>query len=140
MTKTGQDGEPLGTTPAFLLVAPGLAGQARGLVGGLAPGQTTVHQPAAGDLQVIMSPYLTTGSGLTGADSAHYYLLADPNEVTTLMVNFITGMETPQVMEYDAGATVARNWKIFQFFEADLVYQANSAGTDIIAGAQQGTD
>jgi hypothetical protein len=140
MTKTGQDGNPLGTVPAFLLVAPGLAGQARGITGGIAPGQVTEQQPTAGDLTVVPSPWLASGSGLTGADSAHYYLLADPNEVTALVINEIVGMESPQVMEYDAGAVAAKKWKIYHAFEADLVSQANSAATTIIAGAQQGTD
>lgn len=140
MNKVGQDGNPLGNVPAFLLCAPTLAGQARGITSGVGPGQQNTHKPTAGDLEVLASPWLTTSSGLTGADSAHYYLLCDPNEVTTMLTTMIGGMETPQVMEFDAGAVAARKWKIFLPFECDLVNQANSAGTTIIAGAQQGTD
>lgn len=140
MNKIGQDGNPLGNTPRYLLCAPGIAGQARSITGGVAPGQVNTHTPVAGDIQVVPSVWLNTNSGLTGADSAHYYLVADPMQVTGMLVNFIRGMEGVQVMEFDSGPQAARGWKIFQAFEASLVSQANSAGTTIIAAAQQGVD
>lgn len=139
LNKVGQDGNPLGNPPAILLCAPSLAGQARGITGAVAPGQVTTQGPTSGSIEVIDSPWLTTGSGLTGAASTTYYLLADPMEVTGMLVSTLSGMGSPQVQEYDAGAVAARKWKIWHAFECSLVSQANSAGTTIIAGAHQGT-
>lgn len=138
MQKTGQDGNPLGTVPQFLLCAPSLAGQAGGIAGGVAPGQVANNTPISGSLQVIASPWLATGSGLTGAASTSYYLLANAMQTTGMMVSKIRGMETPQVMQYDAGAVAAAKYKIYLPFEADLVNQS-VGGTATIAAAQQGT-
>lgn len=139
MTKIGQDGNPLGHPPYFLIVPTALEGQARGITGGVAPGQPDVHVPTGGSLQVVPSVWLDSSSTLTGASPTSYYLLADPMEVTGLCVTMLTGVTSPQVQQYDPGAVAAINHKIFLPFEADLFYQANSAGTDIIAAAQQGT-
>lgn len=139
MTKIGQDGNPLGHPPYFLIVPTALEGQARAITGGIAPGQPDLHTPSGGSLQVVSSVWLDSSSTLTGASATSYYLLADPMEVTGLCVSMLTGVTSPQVQQYDPGAVAAINHKIFLPFEADLFYQANSAGTDIIAAAQQGT-
>jgi HK97 family phage prohead protease len=133
MNKVGLDGNPLGTIPRFAICGPTREQQLRGLLS-VAPGQQTVQQA---DLEVISSAWLEA-SALIGNATDTYYLLADPNEVTGLVLSYIRGMESPQVMPYDAGAVAASKWKIFQPFEADLVNMSIS-GTTVIAAAQQAT-
>ena len=64
--------------------------------------------------------------------------VADPAEVTGLLLSLISGYEAPQVWEYDAGSVGARKWKIWLPFEADLFYAA-VGGTNTVFGAQQAT-
>jgi hypothetical protein len=86
----------------------------------------------------VVTPWLEA-STLTGFSTTTYYLIADPALVTGLVLSTVAGYESPQVQEYDAGAVGARKWKIWQPFEADLFWCANSAGTSLIPGAQQAT-
>jgi phage head maturation protease len=131
--KVGLDGNPLGTAPRFLVCGPTREQEAIGLMS-VAPGQQTSQNPS---LQVVASAWLEAAA-LAGNSATSYYLLADPKEVTGLMLSYLTGMDTIQVMEYDAGAVAARNWKLFLPFEADLP-SISVAGTNTIAAAQQGT-
>ncbi len=79
-------------------------------------------------------------SSLTGNSTSTFYGLADPNEVTGLVLSMINGYESPQVQEYDPGAVGARKWKIWQPFEADLFWFTDPDGsTKRIPGAQQCT-
>jgi hypothetical protein len=88
-------------------------------------------------LEVIATPWLEA-SALTGYSTTSYYLLADPNTVTGLVLTKIRGYESVQVQPYDAGAVAAMNFKLWLPFEADLHYVTISS-TKTIAAAQQGT-
>ena len=134
MNKVGLDGNPMGNMASFLIVPPTRMHEALGLVGQLAPGQQSNMNV---DLQVVSSQWLEFAS-LAGFSSSNYYLLADPNEVTGLVLSTLNGFEEPRVEQYDPGAVAATNFKIYLPFEADLV-QNTINGTATIAAAQQGT-
>lgn len=133
MNKVGLDGNPTGNMGAFLIVPPDLQYAAAGLLG-VAPGQQNNLNLR---YQVVSSPWLQF-SGLTGNSATSYYLLADPNEATGLVVSTINGIETPRVEQYDPGAVAAYKWKIYMPFEAHLVNHTVGS-TATIAAAQQGT-
>jgi hypothetical protein len=92
----------------------------------------------SGDLELVVTPWLEA-TALTGYSTTSYYLMADPMVTTGLVLSLISGYESVQVQEYDAGAVGARKWKIWQPFEVDLFSVTNGAGTAIIPAAQQAT-
>src|SRR6185369_2382845 len=53
-----------------------------------------------GKYEPIVSPYLSD-STITGNSTTAYYLLADPNDVPTIEVAFLDGVETPTVETAD---------------------------------------
>lgn len=132
--KIGLDGNPLGTVPVFMIVPPTQEHGALSLVtpaGGAPVGKAL-------SLEIVSSAWLEA-TALIGYSTTSYYLLADPNEVTGLVLSMLPGYESPQVTEYDAGAVTARKWKIWLPFEADLFYVTNAAATAIVPAAQQAT-
>jgi HK97 family phage prohead protease len=134
MNKVGLDGNPLGSMPRFLVCGPTNSLFAKGLlqsVGGQVVGNS-------GDLELVVTPWLEA-TALTGYSTTAYYLMADPMVTTGLVLSLISGYESVQVQEYDAGAVGARKWKIWQPFEVDLFSVTNAAGTAIIPAAQQAT-
>jgi phage head maturation protease len=134
MNKIGLDGNPLGSMPRFLVCGPTNSLFAKGLlqsVGGQVVGNS-------GDLELVVTPWLEA-TALTGYSTTSYYLMADPMITTGLVLSLISGYESVQVQEYDAGAVGARKWKIWQPFEVDLFSVTNAAGTAIIPAAQQAT-
>ncbi len=135
--KTGLDGNPLGTIARYLICGPTREMEAQGIVGGGGPGlQAGVQQPAS-TMEVISTAWLEA-TALTGYSTTSYYLLADPNEVTGLVLTGVQGYEGVQVEPYDAGAVLAQKWKLWSPFEVDLHYMT-IGGTATIAAAQQGT-
>ncbi|MBA3589958.1 HK97 family phage prohead protease [Methylibium sp.] len=136
--KVGQDGNPLGTLPRFLVVPVTREVEAQGIVGASGPALQAGVAQSAMSMEVISSPWLEA-SALVGYSTTSYYLLADPLEVTGLVLSLINGFDSVQVNPYDVGSAAGLAWKLWLPFEADLVAQANSAGTTIIAAAQQGT-
>lgn len=138
MNKVGLDGNPLGTIPRYLICGPTRETEARGITGDSGPLLTAgVAQPSV-SLAVIATPWLEA-SALTGNSTTSYYLLADPNDVTGLVLTKIRGYESVQVQPYDAGAVAAMNFKLWLPFEADLHFVTVGASTKTIAAAQQGT-
>ncbi len=129
--KAGPGGEVMGNKPKYLLVPSCLrtpALQATIQVQGSTAFVTNT------DLIPIVTPHLTEDA--TPAQSI-FYLAGDPNFVDTVTVSFLQGAESPQVVEYDAGAVAARKWKVMQAFVAALA-TTTSAGTVYIPGMQQG--
>jgi phage head maturation protease len=129
--KTGPSGEIMGNLPKFLLVPSCLrtaALQATTQV------QGSTEMKTHGDLIPVITPHLTEDG--TPAQSK-FYLAGDPTLVDTVLVSFLAGAETPQVMEYDAGATAARKWKVMQAFVATLASTTVSSVV-YIPGMQQG--
>jgi ribosomal protein S4 len=109
MKQTDPNGEPLGIMPRYLLVPPELDSVARELfvstnnnTGGAA---TTERVPSANVFAnrfiPVSTPYLSN-SLYTGYGSKIWYLLADPNELATIQVVFLNGVQTPTVELADA--------------------------------------
>ena len=109
MKQTDPNGEPLGIMPRILLVPPELDPTARELfvstnhnTGGSA---TTTQVPNANVFAnrfiPVSTPYLSNSS-YTGYGSKIWYLLADPNELATIQVVFLNGVQTPTVELADA--------------------------------------
>lgn len=135
MAKTGLDGNPLANMTRFLLAGP-TAGLYLGALLGQAPGQTVQN---AGQFELVVTPWLEASS-ITGNSTTSYYAVSDPAVVTGLILNLITGYESPQVQEYDAGAVGARKWKFWMPMEADLFWFTTTDGsTKVIPGVQQCT-
>jgi hypothetical protein len=132
--KVGLDGNPIGNMAKFYLAGPTAGLYLSGLLN-QAPGQVVGN---SGNAELIVSPWLEATT-ITGYSTTSYYVVADPAIVTGLILSLISGYETPQVQEYDAGAVGARKWKIWMPAEADLFWFTNKAGTKIIPGAQQAT-
>lgn len=137
INKAGKDGNPYGNAPRFLVVPVTREVEALGIVGNSGPLLTAGVAQAAVSLEVVASPWLEA-SALAGYSTTSYYLLADPNEVTALVLSKVRGFENIQVMPYDSGAVAGFNWKLFLPFETDLVYDL-VAGVKYFPGAQQGT-
>lgn len=144
MNKVGLDNNPLGTIPRFLLVGPTREGEARGIIGAPAAGHVLFNQQVQQQtLELVVSSWLEAAA-LTGNSTTSYYLLADPNDVTGLILTDIEGFSGIQVTPYDAGAVAALNYKLWKPFEADLHSMAytpagGSSSSTVIAAAQQGT-
>ncbi len=134
MNKTGLDSNPLGTMARFFVAGPTAGAYIAGLRSP-APGQT-VGNAFAGEQELIVSPWLE--SSLAGHSTTTFYAVADPNEVSGLVLSKVAGFENIQVMPYDAGATAALKWKLWIPFEADLAY-LTVGSTATIAAAQQCT-
>ncbi len=132
--KIGLDGNPTGNMASFYFAGPTPGLYLAGLLN-QAPGQPVAN---SGQAELVVSPWLEA-STVTGNSTTTYYIVADPSLVDGLILTELAGLNGPQVMEYDQGSTLARGWKIFDAFEADLFWAANAAGTNIIFGAHQAT-
>lgn len=132
--KIGLDGNPTGNMAKFYLAGPTSGLYLAGLLN-QAPGQIVSN---SGQAELVVSPWLEATT-ITGYSTTSYYVIADPNLVDGLILTELAGLNGPQVMEYDSGSTLARNWKMFDAFEADLFWAANGSATNIIFGAQQAT-
>jgi hypothetical protein len=138
MQKTGLDGNPTGNIPSYFVAGPTSGAYLAGLLAA-APGQTVSNSYANGAMSLIITPWLEA-SALTGYSTTSFYVAASGSDVTSLVLSYINGYESPQVQEYDAGAVGARKWKIWLPFEADLFwYTAPDGSTKVIPGAQQCT-
>jgi HK97 family phage prohead protease len=129
--KTGPSGEIMGNTPKFLLVPSCLRTAA---LQGTTQVQGSTAMVTHGDLIPVITPHLTEAGT---ASQSLFYLAGDPSLVDTVVVSFLQGAETPQTMEYDAGATAARKWKVILPFVATLASTTVSS-TIYIPGMQQG--
>ena len=106
---TDADGEPLATTPKFLLVPPELESIADELytstnlnTGGSATTEKVPNRNVfAGKYQPIVTPYLSNTS-YTGYSTTAWYLLADPADIPVIEVVFLNGVEAPTVETADA--------------------------------------
>lgn len=93
------DGNPLGISPAMLLVPPELEITAAELMGGslLITGENATRANVnvlAGRYQVVSSSYLTSGST--------WWLVANPGELPCMEVAFLNGQRTPTVQQAEA--------------------------------------
>jgi phage major head subunit gpT-like protein len=93
------DGNPLGISPAMLLVPPELEITAAELMGGslLITGENSTRTNVnvlAGRYQVVSSSYLTSGTT--------WWLVANPGELPAMEVAFLNGQRTPTVQQAEA--------------------------------------
>lgn len=93
------DGNPLGISPAMLLVPPELEITAAELMGGslLITGENSTRTNVnvlAGRYQVVSSSYLTSGTT--------WWLVANPGELPCMEVAFLNGQRTPTVQQAEA--------------------------------------
>ncbi len=130
-TKTGPAGEVLGNTPKYLLVPSCLRTPALQLTTQV---QGSTAEVTNTDLIPVVTPHLTQAGT---ASQSVIYLAGDPRVVDTVVVAFLSGAETPQIAEYDAGAIAARKWKIMQAF-VPVLATTTVAGTIYIPGMHQG--
>jgi len=96
---TDPDGNPLGISPAMLLVPPELEITAAELMSGslLITGESVTRTNVnvlAGRYQVVASSYLTSGTT--------WWLVANPGELPAMEVAFLGGQRTPTVQQADA--------------------------------------
>jgi hypothetical protein len=103
MSKLGTNAQPTMAALKYLLVPTALYGQAKALMGPLAPGQ---QNNFVNELEVLRSPYLALSS-ITGNSATSYYGFADPNRATGVMLSTVAGIDTPRVEQYDPGAVAA---------------------------------
>jgi len=100
--QTKPDGTPLGVMPKILLVPRSLYATAKNLMAGMvtASAQSTATVTVAnvwqGMFDVVSSVYLQS-SAITGYSATAWYLLADPQNIATIEVAFLDGVETPTV-------------------------------------------
>ena len=105
--QTDPNGDPLGVDPAVLLVPNSLKSKADQLMT-----STEVRNPGAtsdaptgnthvGKFRVARSSYLNN-AGYTGNSDTAWYLLANPEELATIEVAFLDGVEVPTVETADA--------------------------------------
>ena len=96
---TDPDGNPLGITPAMILVPPELEITAAELMSGslLITGENSTRTNVnvlAGRYQVVSSAYLTSAST--------WWLVANPGELPAIEVAFLNGQRMPTVQQADA--------------------------------------
>jgi len=132
---------PIGNNPKYLLHPLSLARPAQQALGQLTPPGEQNYLAGAGvrTMQAIEVVYLDDPT-ITGNSTTNYYITGDPGMVDTLIIATLQGMPTPQVMEYDAGATVSRKFKMFLPFVPILpTYTEQPSGNVRIPGIQKGT-
>ena len=111
--QTDPNGKPLGITPALLLVpveeevtADELYVSTNNNSGGAATKEKIPNRNVhAGKYQPVPSAYLSN-TAYSGASTTAWYLLADPEDLSTIEVVFLDGVETPTVETANADFSV----------------------------------
>jgi len=107
MDQVDADGKPLGLSPAILLVSTDNTAMAAALFNSMEIRDTTastkypVANPHAGKFKNLVSRYLNNTS-YTGYSTTAYYLLANPQDCSTIEVVFLNGNESPTIETADA--------------------------------------
>jgi len=111
--QTDPSGEPVLIQPSILLVPPALAATARQILNSqLLTGSTTANtllpsgNPFQGQLEPVVSPYLSTAIGLTGASDTAWYVLTGPSDFSAFEVCFLNGQQSPTVEDAEADFNV----------------------------------
>lgn len=102
------DGELMGVSPAILAVPTALESDAWALMNSDGTNATTAvnapvpsRNPFSGRYRVVSTPYLQDAR-FTGYSAAAWYLLASPDDVPTIEVVFLNGVEMPTVESAEA--------------------------------------
>jgi phage major head subunit gpT-like protein len=106
LDQTDDDGYPLAVSPSILLVPTALNAKALQLRTATEIRDTNsstkypTANPHAGKYEIITTPYLSNSS-FTGNSTAAYYLLASPQDLSTIEVAFLNGVQQPTVEQAD---------------------------------------
>ncbi len=110
--QTKPNGRPLGAMPSILLVPPSLKVTAELLMKSLLLNETTptnkpalASNPHVGKFKMVCAPYLAN-QVMKGHSSKAWYLLADPNRLSSIEVAFLGGVDRPTVERADADFNV----------------------------------
>ena len=87
--QTGLQGQPIAVTPKFLVVPPEGETWGEKVLSDIAAATVGDANPFASKLQLVVEPRLT--------DTKGWYVVADPNEATSLEWAYLEGMEGPQI-------------------------------------------
>ena len=109
-------GQFLGIGPKYLLHPITLSQAADRATGrAKAPGEPNyLDSNKAREIEPIEVNYLDDPT-IAGYSTVAYYLVG-PGNMDTMKYATLEGMQVPQVLEFDPGATAARNWKIMDAF------------------------
>jgi HK97 family phage prohead protease len=109
-------GQYLGIGPKYLIHPISLSQAADRATGrAQSPGEPNyLASNKARQIQCVEVNYIDDSS-ISGYSALAYYLIG-PQSMDTMKFATLEGMQTPQVLEFDPGATAARNWKIMDAF------------------------
>lgn len=138
--KKSPTGLYLGNAPVFLLHPLELSLAAERATGRAQPPgeQAYIASNEARQIVPIEAIHLDDTTLNAAASTSSYYLIGDAT-VDTMVVAFLNGMEQPQVMEFDAGAVAARNFKLMLPFVATPATYTDNLNNTRLLGMQQGT-
>ena len=104
MAQTKPNGTPLAVVPKILLVPSALyrpaltAMNSNIVIDGTGTGLQGNANTFAGNFKVVTSPFLSNAN-FTGYSAVAFYLLADPNRLSTIEMAFLNGKEAPTIEE-----------------------------------------
>ena len=133
-------GQFLGIGPKYLLHPITLSQAADRATGrAKAPGeQSYLDSNKAREIEPIEVNYLDDPT-IAGYSTVAYYLVG-PGNMDTMKYATLEGMQVPQVLECDPGATAARNWKIMDaFIPVFPAYTDSNGVTNRPIGVTKGT-
>jgi hypothetical protein len=110
MLQTDSEGNPLGLSPAILLVPPALLGVGSAIFNSTElrrptddPAYPTAN-PHKGKYRVECSTYLQNAN--YGNSATHWFLMADPNDLAMIETCFLNGQESPTIETAEADFSV----------------------------------
>jgi lambda family phage portal protein len=118
LNQTDPDGDPVAISPTILLVPNALTVTGANLMNSTTVANDTTantitlgNNPHAGKYTLLRSSYLSNAA-ITGNSTTAYYLLANPNELSTIEVGFVGGKDTPTVDAAEADFnTLGFQWR-----------------------------
>jgi hypothetical protein len=139
LNQTDPDGDPVAVSPKYLLVPNALTVTGANLMNSTTVANDTTantitlgNNPHAGKYELLRSSYLSN-SAITGNSTTAFYLLADPNEISTIEVGFVGGKDTPTVDAAEADFnTLGFQWR--GYFDYGISFKEYRGGVRL-AGA-----
>ena len=128
MEQVDEDGDPIVTSGRYLLVPPALATTAQNiyssnnLIGqGADAGPTTENNPHVNKYQPVVSQFLSSAVGLSGASDTAWWLVASPADISTIDLMFLNGRAAPTVEQAEASFnTLGMQWRVYLDFGVSL--------------------
>ena len=125
--QTGPNGSLLNIRPESLICGPEIAGTVAQVINSTVdPSKSnSAVNPYANSLKVISSPYLTTAFTFDGTiynpattDTNHWYLAGNPNQIDTIEVSFLNGVNAPSIEEEEGFETLGMKLRAYMDFGA----------------------